>query len=60
MGRATETDIERIDKELIKAQEAFVRADRRNDFAGATEQYLRMEALFDQRAHLPLQRRASE
>lgn len=60
MAHAAETDVERIDRELIKAQEQFVRANRRDDIADETEAWVRMETLFEQRAHLPLQHRSVE
>lgn len=45
-----------LDRDLIAAQEAFVRADRRGDMREADSQLLRLAALYDERAHLPLQR----
>lgn len=60
MGRAAESAVERIDNELVRAHDWFVRANRRNDIAEETEAFVLMETLFEQRAHLPLQRHPSE
>lgn len=56
MAHAAETAVERIDKQLIKAQAAFIRANRRNDLGAEAEAFVLMETLFEERAHLPLQR----
>lgn len=45
-----------LDRDLIAAQEAFVRADRRGDQHEADGHLLRLGQLYDLRAHLPLQR----